>query len=187
MTLEEFIVYVTEKVGSQRIPFRSVLSRGYESKPVDGKSRRMLAHYGVKDPQQKQISVDVVRVFIDQVQKYGFNEAILIIDAPLSSSANKELLALTLTKWQIFYDSDLTYNPTLHVDTPRHELLSAEETREKLREMKVDISKLLIIKINDPIVRYYGWTTGGLVRIHRNDRAISILAPKSINYRLIVG
>ena len=81
----------------------------------------------------------------------------------------------------------MVYSPIEHIDTPRHELLSPEETTAKLREMKTDIGRLLIIKDTDPVVRYYGWPIGGLVRIYRDDSVINILASHSINYRVIMG
>ena len=187
MTIEEFAVYVNTIATANKIAPRAALSRYYEDKDETGAVRRtMLVFFGGKtEPQQKQVSADVVRRFIQSVQAYNVTEAVLIVDAPLSSTGNNELNALTLVRWQIFNDSDLTYNPTRHVDTPRHELLEPGAARELLRDMKVDVSKLLIIKSNDPVIRYYGWPIGGIVRVHRNDRSVSILAPKSVNYRII--
>ena len=189
MTLEQFVHYVSGLATQAGTSIRSSLSRAYLSiQTYNGAKRAMFVYYGGKtNPQQKQVSADVVREFITLVQRYAIYEAVLIVDAPLSSTGNDELSALTLTRWQVFPDSDLTYNPTRHVDTPRHEILSPEESHAKLREMRTDVSKLLIIKVNDPVVRYYGWPAGGLIRVHRDDSSVSILAPKSINYRIIVG
>lgn len=189
MDLDGFLTYIQAlATATPRASARSLLSRSYMAQRPDGTTRTMLVYYGGKtSPQQKQVSAEVVREFIHLVQRYAINEAIIIVDAPLSSTGDNELSALTLTRWQVFFDSELTYNPTRHVDTPRHELLSPEEAQAKLRELRVDLSKLLIIKVSDPIVRYYGWTAGGLVRVYRDDSAVSILAPKSINYRVIVG
>ena len=188
--LSGFINCVNElAAGNPRTSVRSLLSRSYisENPDANGVRLRMLVYYGGKtNPQQKQVSADVVREFIGFTQR-GMNEAILIVDAPLSPTGNNELSALVLTKWQVFFDAQLTYNPTTHVDTPRHELLSPEETREKLHELKADLSKLLIIKSDDPVVRYYGWKAGGLVRVYRNDESVSILSSRSINYRVIYG
>lgn len=189
MNINEFPNYINALAAANpRAATRSLLSRSYQATLTDGSTRSMLVYYGGKaDPRQKQVSAEVVREFIGLVQRYRINEAILIVDAALSSTGEKELSALTLTKWQVFFDSELTYNPTRHVDTPRHELLSPEDAQAKLRELRVDLSKLLILKVDDPVVRYYGWTAGNLVRIHRDDQTVSILSPKSINYRVIVG
>lgn len=189
MNLDQFMMYVNSLSSQLKRSVRSSLSRSYDAKDSQGKViATMLVYYGGKtSPQQKQVSADIVREFIQLVQKYSVTEAVLIVDAPISSKGNEELSALKLTRWQVFFDHELTYNPTRHVDTPLHELIPPKEAQAKLRELKADISKLLIIKVTDPVVRYYGWQTGNLIRVHRNDRSISILAPKSINYRVIVG
>jgi DNA-directed RNA polymerase subunit H (RpoH/RPB5) len=190
MNLDSFIDYLNGL--AQSLPkgtvARSLLSRSYLVKnEKDETVRSMLVYYaGRTQTTQKQITVEVVRDFIRTVQRYGINEAILIVDAQLSSIGETELSALTLTKWQVFFDNELTYNPTIHVDNQRHELIAPDLQQEKLRELKVDKSKLLILKASDPIVRYYGWTAGNLIRIHRIDTVVSILAPKSSNYRIIV-
>lgn len=189
MSFNGFVDYLGALLrATPRASPRSLLSRFYTSKRPDGSTQRMLVYYGGRtNPQQKQVSIEVVREFIGMIHQYQINEAVLIVDAVLSSLGDTELSALTLTKWQVFYDSELTYNPTQSEDTPRHELLSEEDARAKLRELRVDASKLLIMKVDDPIIRYYGWSVGRMVRIHRNDGSISILAPKTINYRIIVG
>lgn len=189
MTLEQFVLYLNDLTVTGKRSVRSSLSRTYEGKDNNGNIvKSMLVYYGGKtNPTQKQVSADIVRDFINLSQQYNITEAILIVDAPLSSTGNTALADLKSTKWQIFYDSELVYNPTTHIDTPYHELLSPEEAKLKLVELKVDISKLLILRADDAIVRYYGWSAGGIVRIHRDDQYISILAPKSINYRVIVG
>lgn len=189
MTLDNFTIYINGLATNMNMGVRGALSRMYVSREkYDGRDRNMIVYYGGKtNPQQKQVSADIVRQFIALIQGYGVYEAVLIVDAPLSSTSNNELSALKLVRWQVFFDSDLTFNPVNHVDTPRHELLSPEEATAKLREMKADVSKLLLMKTTDPICRYYGWPAGGLVRVHRNDSAVSVLAPKSINYRVIIG
>lgn len=187
MSLNDFVNYISRAI-NQPGGIRNMLSHIYKSREeYGGDRRRLVVFYGERtNPQQKQISIDIVRTFISIIQNYSASEAIFIVDAPLSSDGNLALSAVKLVKWQVFNESELTYNPTTHVDTPRHELLSEEEKIAKLREMRVDVSKLLLIKSTDPVVRYYGWTPGGIVRIHRDDSSISILAPKSINYRVIV-
>lgn len=167
---------------------RALLSRSYVKTLPNGMEQRMLVFFGGKtDTQKKQVSAETVREFIGIVQKYQFYEAILIVDAALSSMAEKILEGLKLTKWQVFFDQHMTFNVARHIDVPRHELLSPEETADILRQLRVDLSKLPIVYSKDPVIRYYGWEPGRVVRVHRNDEAISILAPKSINYRVIVA
>lgn len=186
MNIGQFNNYVNEIVISRNTSVRSALSRSYESLDKSNK-RTMLVYYGSKTSSHKQVSAEVVREFVALATRYGVYEAILIVDAPISSTGNDSLSTLKLTRWQVFYDIDLTYNPTRHIDTPRHVLLSPEERDAKIREMKTGLSGLPIIQLDDPVVRYYGWPPGSLIRIYRDDSALSILAPKSINYRVVIG
>lgn len=184
---DNFVNYVNYRCQTENKSVRNVLARIYDLQDEAGRSiKRLVVFYGGKNPNQQHISVEVVRAFVGVIKQLSPTEAILIVDGPLSTAGNDQLAVVTTTAVQIFDESDLTYNPTHHVDVPRHELLSPEETKSKLIEMRADKSKLLIIKADDPIVRYYGWKPGGLVRIYRDDRAISILGGKSINYRVIV-
>lgn len=188
MNLNQFVNYVAQLMTAKpRVSMRSLLSRFYEGTNLDGSRKTILVYYGGKTTQQQtQVSADVARDFINLIQRYGNNEGVLILDAHLSSTGQTELNSLPPAKRQVFFDSELTYNPTRHVDTPRHELLSPAEANAKLRQLGVDRAGLLIIKSSDPVVRYYGWPTGGIVRVHRVDDVVSILAPASINYRVII-
>src|SRR3989338_629508 len=122
MSLERFIRYLSATAREMQASPRAALSRSHGSiEPIAGQTRHMLVYYGGKtSPQQKQVSADVIRAFIGLIQRYGIYEAVLIVDAPISSTGNEELKALTLTKWQVFHDKNLNYNPTRHIDVPKH-------------------------------------------------------------------
>ena len=188
MTLGDFTYYTSTLAAQLNTAIRSALSRLYLSQnEYNGRRRVMLVYYGSKTKkEQKEVPVHVARNFIAEINKYNVFEAVLIVNSDLSHDGAKLLSTIKTSNIQVFLDVDITYNPTSHIDTPRHELLSPEEAMNKLREMKVDMSKLLLMKTTDPVCRYYGWSAGNIVKIHRNDTAISILAPKSINYRIIV-
>lgn len=159
---------------------RDELSQVYSFKGTP----QLMVNYLNRSQDSKQISTEVVRLAIDQAKSLKLKELIIVIEIPLSSKA-KEDLTISGLKHQVFFDKDLSYNPTRHVDSPRHELLTPTEAEEKLKELRADIGKLLIIKSTDPIVQYYNWPIGGIVRVYREDFGVSILAPKSVNYRVI--
>lgn len=140
--------------------------------------RRIVVFYAtVQKKTSKQIPITAIELFVERITQYTCYEAILIVDYPISSAGSKRLNTVTSVRWQVFKDSDLTYNPTTHVDVPEHELLTAEEAEAKIREMKTHPTHVPLIKISDPIVRYFNWPVGGLIRIHRNDYSVSILSP----------
>ncbi len=185
--LSGFLGYVDSKSTLKTLnAFRSALGNNYTGINLDGTPKSMLVFYANKPSSNTKIPVQIIRDFLHVMEKYIITEAILIVNAPLSDKGNDTLKAIKMTKWQIFYDEDLTYNPTTHIFTPKHEALTQDEVKSKLAEWKVDISKLLIIESTDPIVKYYGWTPGQVIRIYRNDDYISVLTPKSINYRVVL-
>lgn len=185
ISVADFDAYMTETAtiaGSSR---RGSLSRVYES--AKGDQRRMLVYYGGRtNLQQKQVSAPVVREFINLVLRYRVSEAVLVVDAPISATGNDELKNFTQPPVQVFNDSELAFNPTLHVHTPPHELIPPAEADALLRAMRTDRSKMLLMKESDPVVRYYGWKPRSIIRIHRRDD-VSVLTPQTINYRFITN
>lgn len=184
MNLEQFIVYMNNRAILRKVTPRSALTQDYISAD---RTRSILAFYGSKTPAQKQVSADIVREFVDLIQKNRVTEAVLIVNAPLSPPGSQILAAVTLTKWQIFNDTDLTYNPTRHVKTPKHELIPPHLQSAKLAELKTTLSGMGLLYDDDPVVRYYGWPKGSMIKITRDNSSISILASKTINYRVVVN
>lgn len=154
----------------------------------------ILVYYVKKENKKRKISVDSIRDFIAAITKglldqgvyIKFIEGILICDAPLSSDASKMLKDLIDPRWQSFFESELTYNVTLREEVPIHQLLTPEQKEMKLRQLGVDSTQLPYIELSDPVVKYYGWPVGGLVRVIRDDSYIGILGSRSINYRTII-
>lgn len=192
-SLRNFVTHITLMNGQGNFTARGSLTRIYHN----DNNGLMLVYYGNLTG-GKQISIEEIRKYeaiINDLrikEEQGdktLNESILIVDHPISSTANNHInndINLKV-KNQIFQDSDICYNPTHHILVPIHIKLTEEQKSEKLRELMVDVNKLPIMLNTDPIARYYGWTTGDLIKIVRIDTSVSILAPTSINYRIIVG
>lgn len=87
---------------------------------------------------------------------------------------------------QVFFENELTYNPTFRIDVPQHELIPELEENEFLDKLKVTKAKLPIIHRNEPVIKYYGWDKLRIVKINRDDIFASILSPKSLNFRVII-
>lgn len=149
--------------------------------------RSLLAFYAGHPFQGKKVAKETIKYFIDEVKEGKFTDAILIVDTELSKDACKAVEAdLSDRNITIFDLTELTYNIVRHVDTPKHTLLTPQEKFNKLKELKVDETKLPLININDPVVKYYGWLVGGLVKIERSDLNVGALVPRSLNYRIII-
>lgn len=182
-TLEQFQAYLqTLKQANPNSTDRVRLSRSY----IAGNKILAVFFISTTEQDQKQIPSGVITDIVNLAIEKRFAELLLIIDKPLSTRGNEVLQTLTTTTSQIFFDSDLVYNPTKSVDVPRHEPLTREQAALKLQEWRVDISKLLIFESSDPIVKYYGWPPGTIVRVHRNDNSVNTLSAESINYRVVI-
>ena len=172
MTLQDFEAFVAA-LQSKKKNIRDSLSYIYDNADM---TERLLVYYASKENKNR-VSTETIGNFIALVEgeqnKSGKpTSSILIIDASLSPQANDALVNSQI-KVQIYDESDLTYNVTHHVDVPKHVLLSDEEMAEKLKELRLPASKVGIILSTDPVVRYYGWPPGGMVKIHRSDGTLA--------------
>lgn len=187
-SVNEFVQYINKMITTHKISARYAVTRLYQSRPETGKNKSLLVYYGSKtNPSQKMIPAEVIREFTGLTQVNNVSQAILIVDAAISSTGNAELAAVKSPTIQIFHDSELTYNPSLRVDVPLHRKIPKKEAKLKMQELKTNSHKLPIIKLKEPIIKYYGWKIGDLICIERNDFTVSILSPKSANYRIVIG
>jgi DNA-directed RNA polymerase subunit H (RpoH/RPB5) len=193
-TLKQFCEYILALGRRNRGDERTLLSRAYRTPEGVTPRKNMLVYYGSKNADKTQIPIEVVDDFIKQIrdrnatgkEEYIISEAMLIIDGDLTSTGRDHLRELRNVHYLDFNDSDLVYNATHHYLTPKHELISKEEEGELLCTMKAKKSQLLLIEASDPVVKYYGWRVGDVLRIHRNNDAINILDAHSINYRTVI-
>jgi DNA-directed RNA polymerase subunit H (RpoH/RPB5) len=200
MTESQFILYLNDLRGANKGTLRTFASRFYVNEI--GQRRTLLVYFANKSTKKKGDEDDAefgkhkektlkgaIEPYIALLLKHVPDRSILIVSAPLGSKARdfmNENLANVRTIHELHYDEDLTYNPIYHVDVPRHELIPPDQVPQLLNEMKVSISLLPLMKQDEPIAKYYGWPVGSVIRIYRNDDYISILSPKSINYRVVI-
>jgi len=114
------------------------------------------------------------------------DELILIINDEIVPAAKKQLDDLTSVNTSIFFDKELFYNPTNHIDCPQFFLLTDTEKSDLIRNLRCKLSDFLIIKHSDPVIKYYGWKRGQIVKIIRDDEFYNVISPISINYRVII-
>lgn len=159
--------------------------------------RAIYVYYAGPEPGSGQVKITVVRNCVYEIESianlYSTKKGIEITDAlfispiPISQK-NENQLRQSLTakrRIQVFYDIELMYNPTKHVLTPEHRLLTVEETEEIIRQAKSPLSAFQEIRENDPIIRYYGWLPGRMVLITRNSYLVDSIATVTKNYRVI--
>jgi DNA-directed RNA polymerase subunit H (RpoH/RPB5) len=145
--------------------------------------RTLLVYFGSRNG-KKQVSKELATTFVAAALQHQATEAILIVDGPLSTGADE---AVTPLHPQVFQEIDMVYNPIYHVDNPAYRLLTTTEVSALLNHMKVSASRIPIILLSDPVVKYYGWPVGSIVRIDRDDSELNLLAPLSLNYRCVTA
>jgi DNA-directed RNA polymerase I, II, and III subunit RPABC1 len=182
-----FIKYLQIQMQETNKKPRYILSNIYQaSNPED--TRLFLAFYGTKQEGMVQLGREVINEFYKIATDNDVTDAIIIIDVELSTSAKETIKNIKNINLQIFKDEDLTYNPSKHIRSPKYELLDPAVAKNKLLEMKTDVTGLPLFVISDPIVKYYGWKVGDVIKIYRDDSyLVNYLSPKSINYRLIIS
>jgi len=182
---EKFVYKDKQRIKPQ-IDFRFVLTNNYKHETED---KKLSVIYLGKYYSEKldNINLDDIFYYLKTIKNIP-DELILIKNTNLTSHALNALEIFVKTKnisYQIFNDYELFYSPIKFIDYSKHTLIPLDEEESLLKEMRVIKSKMLLIGLNDPIVKYYNWPEGRIVRIERHDLSLSILAKKSINYRVI--
>jgi len=142
-------------------------------------------------PEDKNICTKDINKFKEKTimsDNYFVSDAILIHNDPISSYVKKELSKMTQHIFNIivFNANELLFNPTKYIDCPQYILLDDTEKIQLMSTLKCKLSDFLIIKQTDPIIKYYGWKRGQIIKIIRDDYKYNILSPQSINYRIII-
>jgi len=73
---------------------------------------------------------------------------------------------------EVFSLKELQYNITRHKDVPKHIICSNVKKQEILEKYSVGPHQLPIIKLTDPVCRYYNASKGQLVKIIRRSESI---------------
>lgn len=96
-------------------------------------------------------------------------EHVLIISfAKLSPDASREAMKLR-KRCTVMPSTSLAFPISNHVMVPRHSALSEDEASIWETRNKVQRSKLPVLRFNDPVRVWYGWSKGTLVQIDRGS------------------
>lgn len=172
---------------------RSSLSHEYWS---PDRTRVLYVHYA--NPGTKNIiDVKTAEFFFNQIyalaSKYPAVEkqSIFISSKPLGPRPLETFEALSIQPdkgWiQRFMESDLLINPTHHVLTPTHSLMSLEETRDWLiANPTFTYSNLPKIYEEDPVIKFLGGRPGQVVVILRENKFKETNIPFTLFFRQIL-
>lgn len=206
--LEYFIQ--TYQPTNSKIPFREGLSREYKNEELEV----LAIYYSAPEADTSKLGVKPTSKIVDQANKIEkLRYLIIISDVDLSPKSAQLLAGIKTGKFsdkegiitktyhvQVFFDDQLTYNPTKHYLVPKHTALTPAEQKEyyarshtRSNQMPilryVDIASRLVEKDQkykiDPIVAWYGWRPGQVIRIDRENFITDTLVEKIITYRQV--
>ncbi len=127
----------------------------------------------IKILDQKKIGKKEILNIIEEMNTEGQEHLILIIPQKLTPLAIQEL-KMCNKEIEVFLYKELSFNITKHYTQPKITLLSSEEKKILIKEIKS--SHLPILLKTDPIARYYNAKTGMVFKFER----------PSIYYRIVV-
>lgn len=134
----------------------------------------------------KQTDQNTIQAFCNKIG--AIHEVILITRTPIAPGVMRLInVQHQLRNFTHILYEKLSHARTLHRLYNKHEKLSKEEVRLLLDETGLQLSKFPVINISDPIVKHFGWQTGDLIRIERDDKFYPKIAPRSIQYRVVTA
>lgn len=148
-------------------PYNGIL---YVKKPYkNNKYKKVMLHFSLE-----KFGIQDLRKKIQQLIVLQIDHIIFIIDNKFTSQSLRELQQYQSLQHEIFYFSEMMFNPTKHIFVPKHEILTDAEAKQMIETCG---RKLPAIKVSDRICRYYNGKPGQIFRIYR---------PNELYYRQVV-
>lgn len=110
---------------------------------------------------------------------------VVISAAPLTPAAAAALHPVK-DQLSLFGESELLVLAIDHRYTSKHSLLTPFEAASYLAANGNTPEKNALIRSSDPVVRYYGWRPGNVIRIIRDYSSLDMPAPLCVAYRTVV-
>lgn len=115
------------------------------------------------------VGISVIQDCCQRIQDEHADAAILVKIGKLTPAANAALSTEVTKNVQVFDIDELLNNVTTHSLVPKHEILPVEEQDKLLKIYKVTRIQLPRIFTSDPIVKYYAWKKGNIIKITRKN------------------
>jgi DNA-directed RNA polymerase I, II, and III subunit RPABC1 len=117
------------------------------------------------------VGIKPLKAFVTQCNADKIHTGILITAVAPTSASQKITQALDPKSQiiEIFQESELVVNITLHELVPKHVLLSFGEKKELLERYRLKESQLPRIQRSDPVAKYFGLKRGQVVKIIRKS------------------
>lgn len=114
---------------------------------------------------EEKVNIDAIKERMSILNREGASKSIIIYLSTVTPSAKKSIETAEY-KFELFGLNELQLNITRHRLVPRH--LAVTEEERKMLDDKFK-GKLPQILVTDPVSRYFAFSRGQYIRIHRKD------------------
>lgn len=154
------------------------------SKIIDGfRKFTIIAHSGMKVTNNDDL-VEFQNLLVEFVKQYIIERCIYVSYISVGTGAKNVSDVLKANyACQFFTEKQLSYNTIQHNMVPKHRLLNEQEKIKVLNDLRISINHMPQILIEDPVIKWYGWSTGNIVEISRTDPPGGLY----YDYRIIVN
>ena len=146
------------------------------------------------------LGVGVTHLIYEKIKLEGVKHLLVVVQNKITSQAAKTLENIGKVdkiRIEIFYESQLQFDPTQHVDVPKLSVCSPQEKKALLEGRALVLSNIAKFKTDDIIVKFIGATRGNLVKIKipkenpvkRSESQDERQTPKTyydVEYRVVV-
>lgn len=134
---------------------------------------------------------DVQNINNDMIEK-DIKHSIVIYFNKITSQAAATMKQLRVQNMiiEIFQESTLQYNITKSLKVPKHIICSKQKKEDILAAYNITKDQLPQIKVDDPVVKYYGAVRGQLIKIIRPSESVRYIGEDKkemydISYRIV--
>lgn len=118
----------------------------------------------------QKFNIDATKAMIQAMEASGVAHCILVFNSGITASAKKALSLVDKHRIELFSIRELQFNITKHRFFCKHERV---RNHNELGHLKSSISKLPKILMIDPVVRFFDFKKGEILRIYRHDGTIA--------------
>lgn len=129
---------------------------------------------------ETKIGINYIKDLCNELDNINIKNALIIYNGSITTFA-KQYNTNIDKKLEFFLENELKRNITKHYLVPKHYILTQDEKKKILFDMKIKQKYLPRCKVTDPISKYYGCNEGDIMKIIRCDDGI-----ESVFYRLVV-
>ena len=124
----------------------------------------------------EKLNTSILKEYIKEIEKNNIIHMIIIYKDKVTSSVNKIINNIFHLNIEVFSFSELLFNITKHCLYRPHILLKIAEKNKFVKKYSKQIPKILL---DDPIVKYFNFKSGDILKIIRKNNYIS--------YRIVVN